>query len=755
MHRRSASPSVFRLFFILALSLPSLAAAGPVTGRVVDPDGRPVAGARVLVSRAGAPLQTVTTGNDGGFAVDLPDQDRATLRVAADGFRADDVLVEEGRDRRDVGTIRLAVNALSESLVVSASHVEVPLTRVTSTVTVISGAELQARGLHSIGEALRAVPGLTVVSTGGTGATTGVFPRGGESNYTLAIVDGVPVNAFGGDVDFGQISTANVDRIEIVRGPQSALFGAGAIGAVVRIVTRRGGPPSASVMAEGGGYGTGRVTAATAGSRGAVEWGAHFDRLQSDGLNGERLESGAVVANDDYERQGAAAALGWRQGEAYVRGDVRYSTDDRGFPGPFGSNPIGAYAGIDAISRGVNDRSVASAAAALPLTARLRLQMQTGYTRLESDFASPFGASQSFSRRWAGRAQADLRLAPGLDASAGVEVQRERAGSTYITGAVSQEIPIGRTTAGYFAEARWSARDRLFLTAGVRAEDIRRDAIEEAPSMFSPRPLLPADTVVSVNPRASAGWIVRGGATDYTKIRGAGGTGIRAPDAFELAFTDNPGLRPERSISAEVGVDQAFARGVGLLEATAFFNEYDDLIVAVGSFRGSSRFRTDNIANARARGLEVALTLRGRLPVRRAVDLGARFGYTRLDSEVLDVDRAGSAPPPFTAGQPLLRRPRHQFFADLSATSGRLAGFLRGGGRSTALDVEPSYGTFGGLFDSAGYQAWDAGASFRVGRGAEIFGRVENLFDRAYEEAFGFPALGRRAIAGLRIAAGR
>lgn len=754
MHRRSVSPSSLHLFFVLALSLPSLAAAGPVTGRVVDPEGRPVAGARVLVTRTGAPLQTVTTGGDGGFAVDVPDQDRATLRVAADGLRADDVLVEAGENRRDVGTIRLTVNALSESLVVSASHVEVPLTRVTSTVTVISGAELQARGLHSVAEALRAVPGLAVASTGGIGATTGVFPRGGESNFTLAIVDDVPVNAFGGDVDFGQISTANIDRVEIVRGPQSAVFGSGAIGAVVRVVTRRGGPPTAAVTAEGGGYGTGRLTAATAGSQGAFEWGAHFDRLQSDGLNGERLHTGETVVNDDYQRQSGAAAMGWRRGESYLRGDFRYSTDERGFPGPFGSNPIGAYTGIDRISRGVNDRSVASIAASLPLTATLRVQAQTGYTRLDSDFASPFGASDSFSRRWTGRAQADLRLAQGLDTSAGLEVQRERAGSTYITGAVSQAIPIERTTAGYFAEVRWSARDRLFLVTGLRIEDIRRETIEEAPSRFSPRPLLPADEVVSVNPRVSAGWIVRGGATDYTKVRGAAGTGIRAPDAFELAFTDNPGLRPERSVSAEAGVDQAFARGIGLLEATAFFNEYDDLIVAVGSFRGSSRFRTDNIANARARGLELALTLRGRLPLRRAIDLGARVGYTLLDSEVLEVDRAGSAPPPFTAGQPLLRRPRHQFFADLSAASGRLAGFLRGGGRSTALDVEPSYGTFGGLFDNAGYQAWDAGASFRLGR-AEIFGRVENLLDRAYEEAFGFPALGRRAIAGLRIAAGR
>ena len=90
------------------------------------------------------------------------------------------------------------------------------------------------------------------MSTGGLGATTGLFPRGGESNYTLVVIDGVPANAFGGDFDFGQLATANIDRIEVVRGPQSALFGANAIGSVVRIVSRRGGQPSGLFQAEAG-----------------------------------------------------------------------------------------------------------------------------------------------------------------------------------------------------------------------------------------------------------------------------------------------------------------------------------------------------------------------------------------------------------------------------------------------------------------------------------------------------------------------
>ena len=752
MHVPSIRPWFATALTTLLLGTATLA-AGPheITGRVIDPDGRPLSGARVLATGDGVPLDAAVTSADGRFAIAAPGEGRLILRIAAPGFRGQAIAVDAAPAGRDLGSIALTISAVSESIVVSATQVEVPLTQVTSSVTVLTGAELDARQIHTVADALRTVPGLTLVSTGGTGTNANVFPRGGESNFTLVVVDGVPVNGFGGDFDFGQLSTANVERLEIVRGPQSALYGANAIGGVVRLVTRRGGLPSAEVSAEAGQHGTARIGAASAGQRGSFEWGGAFDRLVSDGMNGELTAAGETIVNDDYERRTATLSGGWRGSQGWLRGTVRHSSDERGFPGPFGSNPIGVYGGIDAVARGSNDRTQASLHASLPVSSRVRLQAQTGYHRTDSDFDSQFGASEGFSRRWTGRGQTDVTLGAGLDLSAGVEVQRERAGSSFIRGASAQRIPVERSTAGYFAEVRWSSRDRLFATAGLRVEDIRRTRLEESAA----RPALPSDTVVSANPRLAVAWLARDGATTYTKIRGAAGTGIRPPDGFELAFTDNPGLRPERSTSVEAGVDQAFAGGRGLIEATVFSNEYDDLIVAVGSFSGSSRYRTDNIANARSRGFETALTLRGRVGSGRPVDLSGRVGYTFLDTEVLAVDGDQDAPPPFAVGQALLRRPAHQFFADVTAATGRVTLFLRGGGRSQTLDVEPSFGTFGGLFDNPGYQFWHAGGSWRVARFVEVFGRIDNLFDRAYEEAFGFPAPGRRASAGLRIAAGR
>ena len=235
---------------------------------------------------------------------------------------------------------------------------------------------------------------------------------------------------------------------------------------------------------------------------------------------------------------------------------------------------------------------------------------------------------------------------------------------------------------------------------------------------------------------------------DWTRLRLSAGTGIRPPGAFEIAFTDNPALRPERTRSVDFGVEQALASGRVVVEATAFFNRYDDLIVSVGqSFRDASQFRTDNLDNSRARGLELAAS------ARTAQGFEARATYTWLDTEVLALDAAdGQAKAGFAVGDPLLRRPRHQGSLELSFTQPLFSVFTSVGARGRTLDIDPTFGTFGGLFDNPGYAVVDLGGSVRVTEGLELTGRVQNLFDRDYEEAFGFPALGRSFVAGVRVA---
>jgi outer membrane receptor protein involved in Fe transport len=204
-------------------------------------------------------------------------------------------------------------------------------------------------------------------------------------------------------------------------------------------------------------------------------------------------------------------------------------------------------------------------------------------------------------------------------------------------------------------------------------------------------------------------------------------------------------LKPERSRSLDVGVNQTVTDRLSV-DATYFYNRYDDLIVATGSFTDVSHFQTDNISNARAQGLELSASWRG------SRGLSARGAYTFLPTEVLAVDGTESAPPPFTVGDPLIRRPRHQGSLSLLWTRGAATAFAEARARGTELDIEPNYGTFGGLFRGSGYYVVDAGASWRLTPWLEVYARGMNLFDRPYEEVYGYPALGRTATGGVRVA---
>ncbi len=727
---------------------------GPVTGRIVDPDGRAVPGASVVLTDGTTIVARAISTASGQFTVNAPDSGAFEVRVALEGFRALPLRVAGESAARDIGTLTLQISAVSESVVVSAAQVETPLSSASSSVTVITREDLETHQAESVADALRAVPGLTVASAGGRGAQTSVFPRGGESDYSLVFIDGVQVNSFGGGYDFAHLPAVNVERIEIVRGPQSALYGSNAIGSVIRIVTRRAGAPTASAVVEAGSFDTTRVAAATSGEVKGWNWGGAVERLGTDNANGERAANGQTVENDDYERTMVSASGGWRHGSnAGVRGDVRYTTDDRGNPGAYGSDPGGTYGGIDTIARGSNDWLQASLGANATVS-RVRLTGDFTHARLDSDFASGFGDSESWSRRTTGRGLADMTIGRGLDASAGVEFLGESAGGTFITETGNVLVPVERGMAGVFGEARWTHGARLFVNAGLRVERITREALAGDTGGFPPRPPFDDDTVVSVNPKVAAAWYLTSADGNFTKVRGAAGTGIRPPDAFELAYTDNPSLQPERSRSFEAGLDQALLDGRALIETTAFFNNYDDLIVATRTFADVSRYSTDNISNARARGLEIAGTVRA--PVAGA-SLQLRLAYTFLDTEILAVDQSDDAPPPYTVGERLLRRPTHQFSADIVLDAGRLSAFLQGNGRGDTLDVDPSFGAppFGAFYDNPGFNTWALGASFRIVGGLDAFARVTNLFDRDYEEAFGFPALGRAGMVGLRVAAGR
>ena len=730
-HPRASIP-----FLVFSLIITATAYAQETKGRVLDPERRPVANADIIVTGPAAPIH-VKSAADGSFTVPALGSGRYYISAHAPGLVGDAVPIDSAQEIELV----LRLSAINESLVVSAAQIDQPLSRTPDSVTVISGAEVEAKQQYTLGAALRSVPGLTLQQSGGPGTLTSLFTRGGESDYTLVLVDGVRVNAFGGGLDLSQVPLQDVERIEVLRGSQSALYGADAIGGVIQIITRGGGDPRAQAHVETGSRDMRRVALSTTGEARSVRWQ----------LGGNHVADDGAVANDDAEHTQASGSIGWRHDRngADVQGSLLYVDTERGSPGPYGSDPANRFTSIDTVSRGTTKRIGGGARWVQPWfgsASRIRQRVEIDSADYDLTFASRFGTSQSETRRSHLRVQTDVAASAALGLSGGIEWLGEQGGSTFIIAGAAGAIPVKRGVLGVFGEGRWTAGDRATITAGVRGERISRDALPGDPLAFQPRPDFPEETITSVNPKIAASFAVH----EHTRVRGSFGTGIRPPDAFEIAFTDNSGLKPERSRSGEIGVTQRLAGAAVQLDATAFFNHYTDLIISVGrSFSGISRYRTDNISNARARGAELGAAWRF-MP---AFDV--RTAYTFLDSEILAVRGSTAAQAPYTVGDALLRRPRHSGSIDAAWTHARGSVFAQMQVRGDTLDADPSFGPTGGLFTNTGHTVLNIGASWRPLKAIEVFARALNLFDREYEEVFGYPAPGRTAYVGARVAVGR
>lgn len=736
-------------FACLALAAPAL--ADTVKGRIVDPDNRPVSGATVLIvsgTRVVASAKTTSDGQFGPLAVPAGDYD---VLVSAPGLKAEPKSIKVTADAAVDVNVKLELSAVSESVVVSAAQVDTALSRSTDSVTVIDRATLDRRQTESVFDALRFVPGMGVIQSGGRGSIASIFPRGGESDYTLVLVDGIEQNAFGGGFDAAHLAAGEVERIEVVRGPESALYGDGAIGGIVQVLTRRGGPLAGQASFEGGGYGTKDGSASFSGGHQAWSFGGAVDWLDTDGDTRVFPSIGGPVSNDDYQRIDGSGTIAWSdRPDRQFRFTARGGRNELGNPGPYGSDPLGLYGGLDTVSRTRNyTRDIGSSASFSGLG--LQHDVQFTWANFHSKFASPFGDSEDRTRRETVRYQADYER-PAVGVSAGVELLFERADNTFITDASGSPVPITRGDTGLFVEVRPALGDRAFLTAGLRGERIaRRSLVGDG---FG-RPPFDEDVVWSANPKIGFAWFARpestgsSSALGATKLRAHAGTGIKPPTAFDIAFTDNPDLKPERSRSYDVGVEQAFASSTVVADATFFDNRYEDLIVSVGTqLAGASRFRTDNIANAKAHGLETGVSWHTR------VGVSVRGAWTFLHTETLAVDNLPSlAPQPYKVGDPLIRRPAQQGSLEIAWASSRANLFVTVNGRGDMADIEPNFGAT--VFTNPGYTSVNFGGSIKLVHGVELTGRVLNAGDTQYEEALGFPALGRSAMIGVRVTAGR
>ena len=557
--------------------------------------------------------------------------------------------------------------------------------------TVIGPEEIARSKATSVLDLLRTVPGLDVVQSGGPGTVTSLFLRGTASTQTLVLVDGAPLNSpyFGG-TDLSAVSTANVERVEVVRGPFSALYGSEAIGGVVQIFTRKSADPGVS--------GNARFALGNADAKEALGEIRFLEGVLSGTFGFRRSLSWGDQQNESFAGTTLSGALTAQLAEGTSVGvAVRRESGRTGVPTD-GSAPTPQRSTWD-------DTTTIEVPLSLSLSENLSLSASVRYTRDTPSYADPdsfFASSTTDARRVGGRVAAAGTF--GIHrVAAGVDYERTEVFSESTFGVALD----GETTHTFalFAEDRIALDgEKLVATAGVRWDD--HSAFGSA-----------------VSPRVTVAWRV----TPSTKVRAAGGSAFRAPSLGELyyPFSGNPDLQPERSTAWELGLEQTLAPGL-VGEVTGFWNDIRDLI----NYDGATN-RDENIGHARTRGVEVA--------VRTAIGERAflRGSYTYLDAKDLD------------AGEDLVRRPRHR--ASLTAGSG----FGKGGSFNVMAmwvgnrpDKDPV--DFTTPITLPSYFRFDASITLpQLVWTLSPWARVTNLFGATYSEVAGFPAPGRRFLAGL------
>ncbi len=722
-------------FLAACAALP--AAAATLEGTVLDPSGKPVPGARVSLVRALTVVEERQSDARGTYRFENLREGAYRISAAARGlaFPPADLEIAGDEDRRR--DLTLAISALESHVVVSAALGAALAPQIGSSVSLVSGEEIGERGAQNALEVIRGVPGVEVNQSGRRGGVTGVYIRGGESKYNAIMVDGIPVNEFGGSFDMASLPADGIERIEIARGPQSALYGSNAVTGVVNIISRRGdGPPVFTALAEGGSHSTRRFATGGSGLTRGFSWSYNLSRTDSDG----------VVANDRYRNQSAFLNLGYAQARRQFHFQFFGNANDAGAPGAYGSDPAGTFTGIDTVSGGKQNLFGYQLGYTEQFTSRWRQVTTANLATNDLNYRSMWGDYTSENLRGIFNTRSEILLSARDSVTVGFEFNREQIRNGYITDSQSAPFLLPRTSLAYFAENRWSPSGRFYLITGVRIDHIRTNSMPA--DAWGSRPEIPESSVVRVNPRVSAALLAHdggaGGAFGRTRIHGSVGTGIRPPDGFELAFTDNPELKPEKSVSFDAGVEQGLFGDRAVVDVTYFFNRFDDQIVTLGgSMQNLSTYSSDNLKNSRAQGLEIGF----RVNPTQSLMLSGQ--YSLVDTEVLALDGSSEANSPYQVGQRLLRRPRHSAGYGVSYAYRRWTLSTNGYIRGETLDSEPAYGY--PFYTNKGYTRADAGVSYRLPGGVELYGRLNNFLNRKYEEVLGYPALKLNFMAGMKF----
>jgi len=595
------------------------------------------------------------------------------------------------------------VEAQAEEIIVSATRFDIPLDQSPASMSVITSEDIEQKQIQRVSNALREVPGLSVVQTGTAGQLTSIFTRGLRSEHTQGLLDGVPINqGLQGAFNFADLVTDDIDRIEVVRGPQSTLYGPRALAGVVQIFTKQGeGTPTIMLSGEGGSYDTFR------------EW------LESEGkidqfdysIGASRIDTDNARPNNQYRNSAAIANVGWSPNEQFRIGSLfTYSLSDTGNPNTiFDPKPLDNF---------LTERWLIAPHVDLRISDWWEHKLIFSYDH-ERQLNDPnqdgfVGATRALFERTTIDYQNDLRPASWLTITSGffysrINVGQERPFVLQIFGPqptfVSDHT---QETAGFLQVTATPIANLIFVAGG------RFDHFNQFSNVWTYR-------------FASSYKIDKTNTTLHSSIA----TGFSPPSSQDKIFGNNFGLQPEKNLGWDIGVEQRIWENRVTLGATYFHNDLSNVI----GFNGL--FDTLNLGAAETQGLEAELRAQ---PV---ADLLFTASYTYLDAE-----KTSSADISQLQGARLPRRPRNEVYVSGSYFWCKR---LRTTAEAKFVNAREELNFGGPNFDIEDYSFVNIAVEYEVNPHLSIFGRIDNLTNEHYAEVFGFPALGRAAYGGVKL----
>jgi vitamin B12 transporter len=598
-----------------------------------------------------------------------------------------------------------------DTIVVTATRIPTPEVQVASSISVITADDIADQQLQTLPDVLRQVPGLNVVQSGGPGGQTSVFMRGTNSNHTKVLVDGIDVSdpsSPDGTFDFGPFLTQDIEKVEVLRGPQSGLYGSDAIGGVISVITKSGsGPAQFNAVAEAGSFDTFNQAAGVSGSAGGFHYAGNIEHAHSGETPVTPLDLLAPGERriDDYDDNlTGSTKLGFDVTEHFDLGLVARYTDshlrltgenENNFPIDF---PDSAQSEND--TRQYYTRATGHL---VSFDGGLEQTLGIAFSDIKSYETSPdLPESDFFGERVKFDWQGNIRLGTDEKLVLGAEHQRDE-----------MTVPISASTtidSGY-AELQSSFSDALFDTVSVRYDDNDR---------FGGK----------VTYRFAPAFVIQ---ETGTKFKASVGTGFKAPTLSQLfqSFPDfdffaNPNLKPESSLGYDFGFEQAVLNDTVRFGATLYRNDIKNLIA------DNETFTTDvNVGRAVTEGAESFVSYQPS----QALSFRLDYTYTQATDEILH--------------QELLRRPKHKGSLNMAwRATGRLS--LNATLQSVGSWIDGNRDFSDPRLTAPGYTTMDVAAAYSLTANWSLTGRITNLFDRHYENPVGFlqPSLG--AFAGIR-----